>query len=247
MKFDKPNVRKWFIPDPGYTIFDADLQQADAQVVAWEANDEKLKEIFRDPNTDLHDENAKDIFGKLTPHARVLAKAGVHLTNYGGKARTLARTLGITVHMADAFQRRWFLAHPNIRAWQRGIERQLQTTRTIANKFGFKIRYFGRVDQLLTEALAWIPQSTVAHVINEGLNALEEHSEIIPQIQVHDSIVGQFKHSFYPRRSEIRDALTILVPYDDPLYIGVDITCSRKSWGDCIAVPWKNEALFCPY
>ena len=247
MKHDKPNVRKWFIPDPGYTMFDADLQQADAQVVAWEADDEKLKEIFRDPNTDLHDENAKDIFGKLTPQGRVLAKAGVHLTNYGGRPRTLARTLGTTVHLAEAFQRRWFSAHPGIPAWQRRIERQLQTTRTVSNKFGFKIRYFGRVSQLLPEALAWIPQSTVAHVINVGLNTLEDHPEVIPQIQLHDSIVGQFKHTFYPRRSEIRDALTILVPYDDPLYIGVDIDCSRKSWGDCVPVPWKNEALFCPY
>lgn len=228
-------------------MFDADLQQADAQVVAWEADDEKLKEIFRDPNLDLHDENAKDIFGKLTPHGRVLAKAGVHLTNYGGKSRTLARTLGTTVHLADAFQRRWFSAHPGIPEWQRRIEHQLQATRTVSNKFGFKIRYFGRVHQLLPEALAWIPQSTVAHVINVGLNTLEEHSEVIPQIQLHDSIVGQFKHTFYPRRSEIRDALTILVPYDDPLYIGVDIDCSRKSWGDCQPVPWKNDALFCPY
>lgn len=247
MKFDKPNVRKWFIPDPGYTMFDADLQQADAQVVAWEADDDELKEIFRDPNTDLHNENAKVIFGKVTPHARVLAKAGVHLTNYAGKARTLARTLGITVHLAEAFQRKWFSAHPGIRDWQRRIERQLQTTRTVSNRFGFKIRYFGRVDQLLPEALAWIPQSTVARVINEGLNNLEEHKDVTTLMQVHDSILGQFKHSFYPQRSEIRDALTILVPYDDPLYIGVDITCSRKSWGDCVRVPWKNEALFCPY
>jgi len=247
MKFDKPNVRKWFIPDPGYTMFDADLEQADAQVVAWEADDDDLKEIFKDPNIDLHDENAKVIFGKLTPHARVLAKAGVHLTNYYGQARTLARTLGITVHLAEAFQRKWFSAHPGIRDWQHRIEDQLQTTRTISNAFGFKIRYFGRVEHLLPEALAWIPQSTVARVINEGLNNLDEHSEVTPQIQLHDSIIGQFKHSFYPRRSEIRDALTIKVPYNDPLYIGVDITCSGKSWGDCVKVPWNNNALFCPY
>ena len=228
-------------------MFDADLQQADAQVVAWEADDEELKDIFRDPDADLHDENAKAIFGKLTPHGRVLAKAGVHLTNYAGKARTLARTLGITVHLAEAFQRRWFLAHPGIRAWQRRVGHQLQTTRTVSNKFGFKIRYFGRVEGILPEALAWIPQSTVARVINEGLNNLEQHPDITAQIQVHDSIVGQFRHSFYPRRSEIRDALTIKVPYDDPLFIGVDITCSKKSWGDCIAVPWKNKSLYCPY
>jgi hypothetical protein len=247
MKFEKPNVRKWFCPDPGYTMFDVDLQQADAQIVAWESDDEELKEIFRNPNLDLHDENCKSIFGKLTKQGRQLAKAGVHATNYGSSARTLARALGINVAMAEAFQRKWFGAHPNIRKWQQRIEHQLQTTKTITNKFGFRIRYMGRVEGILPEALAWIPQSTVARVINEGLNNLEPHSEVISLIQVHDSIVGQFRHSFYPRRKEIRDALTVIVPYDDPLIIGTDIDCSKKSWGDCKRVPWENEALFCPY
>ena len=41
-----PNVRRTIIPDPGYTIVDADLAGADAQVVAWEAGDEKLKSAF---------------------------------------------------------------------------------------------------------------------------------------------------------------------------------------------------------
>lgn len=253
VKFNKPNVRKWFIPDPGFTMFDADLQQADAHVVAWEADDEELKEIFRDPSRDLHRENCLTLFSKYTKHGRQLAKAGVHATNYGASARTLARALGITVQMAEAFQRRWFGAHPNIRKWQRRIESQLQSTRTIRNAFGFKIRYNGRIGGILPEALAWIPQSTVAIAINHGLNNLEKHPDIQTLIQVHDSIVGQFKHTFYPRRKEIRDAMTILVPYDDPLYIGVDITCSRKSWGDCKApngkssIPWEDAAVFCPY
>ena len=105
-----PNIRKLFVPDPGYMIADCDLAQADAQVVAWEADDEELKAVFRDPTADLHDENAKTIFGTLTPANRQLAKAGVHLTNYGGKARTCATALGITVKQAEDFQRKWFQA-----------------------------------------------------------------------------------------------------------------------------------------
>lgn len=247
MNYDKPNVRKWFVPDPGHTMFDVDLQQADAQIVAWEANDEELKAIFLDPDLDLHDENCRAIFGKLTKSGRQMAKAGVHATNYGSSARTMARHLGITVAMAEAFQRKWFAAHPNIRQWQRRIENQLQTTRTVSNKFGFKIRYFGRVEALLPEALAWIPQSTVGRVINEGLNNLEAHPQVTPLIQVHDSVVGQFPDSFYPKRQEIQDALRVIVPYDDPLEIGTDIDCSRKSWGDCKRVPWKDLSVYCPH
>ena len=65
-----------------------------------------------------------------------MAKAGVHATNYGASARTLARALGVTVHVAQAFQRKWFAAHPGIRDWQRKIEEQVQLTRTVSNKFG---------------------------------------------------------------------------------------------------------------
>lgn len=246
MHYDKPNVRKWFVPDPGHTMFDVDLQQADAQVVAWESDDEELKAIFRDPSADLHDENCKAIFGKLTKSGRQMAKAGVHATNYGSSARTMARALGITVAMAEAFQRKWFAAHPGIKDWHRRIESQLMSTRTVTNKFGFRIRYFGRVEQLLPEALAWIPQSTVSRIINTGLNALDEHPVVEPLIQVHDSIVGQFPNSFYPKRIEIKEALTVPVPYDDPLIMGVDMDCSRKSWGECKRVPWEGGA-FCPY
>lgn len=246
MEFNKPNVRKWFIPDPGCTMFDVDLQQADAQVVAWEADDEELKEIFRNPDLDLHDENCRAIFGKHSKRGRQMAKAGVHATNYGSSARTMARHLGITVAMAEAFQRKWFDAHPNIKDWHRRIESQLMATRSVENKFGFKIRYFGRIESLLPEALAWIPQSTVGRIINEGLNNLDDHPTVTPLIQVHDSIVGQFPNSFYPSRKQIRDALLIPVPYDDPLIIGVDMDCSRTSWGECKRVPWEGGA-FCPY
>ena len=228
-------------------MFDADLQQADAQVVAWEADDEELKEIFRDPGRDLHNENAEVLFGKLTPHSRQMAKTGVHAVDYGATARTVARALGITVAVAEAFIRRWFGAHPKIKLWHERIGHELQTTRTVSNKFGFRIRYFGRVEALLPEALAWIPQSTVAYVINVGLNKLEAHPEIIPNIQVHDSIVGQFPHAFYPNRTDIKAALTVTVPYDDPLIMGVDLTCSRKSWGDCKNVPWTDNYLLCPH
>ena len=38
-----PNIRKLYVPDPGYEIFDIDFSGADAQVVAWEADDKPLK------------------------------------------------------------------------------------------------------------------------------------------------------------------------------------------------------------
>src|SRR5205807_6376196 len=42
-----PNIREIFIPDPGYTFFDLDLERADLFVVCWEAEDNQLKTAMR--------------------------------------------------------------------------------------------------------------------------------------------------------------------------------------------------------
>lgn len=243
-----PNLRTLFTPDPGYLIGDSDLEQADAQVVAWEADDSDLKSIFRDPSLDLHNENCKSIFGKYPtgpddPH-RKRVKAGVHLTNYGGNGRTLAKTLGITVHEADKFQSKWFQMHPGIKNWHNEIERQLETRRYVENRFGYRRFYFDRIEMLLPQALAWIPQSTVALVINHGWkNLVTNLPEVEVLLQVHDSLVFQYPKHFDPQiRPVIRDNLLIEIPYDDPLTIGVGLSISNKSWGEVKDVSWQESS-----
>lgn len=237
-----PNIRKLFVPDYGYIIADCDLAQADAQVVAWEADDEELKAIFRDPTADLHDENAKTIFRTLTEANRQLAKAGVHLTNYGGKAPTCASALGITIKQAEDFQRRWFQAHPGILEWHRRVETQLQTERRVRNQFGNQRIYFDRIQSLLPEALAWIPQSTVALVINRGLVNLDNNlHSVFPLMQVHDSLVMEFPKNLYPGiLPSIKKEMEIVVPYEDPLIIPVGISVSEISWGDVKDINWDG-------
>lgn len=238
-----PNIKKLFIPDPDYYICDCDLAQADAQVVAWEADDDELKSIFKDPTADLHDENAKAIFGVVNKRNRQLAKAGVHLTNYGGKARTCATALGITIHEAERFQNSWFAAHPNIKRWQREVETSLAESRSVRNKFGNMRFYFDRVDTLLPEALAWIPQSTVALVIERGLVALDEElsGKVQLLMQVHDSVVFEIHRTdFISVLPAIKECLEIVVPYDDPLVIPVGLDASKESWGDVVPYNWDG-------
>ncbi len=224
-----PNLRKMFIPSPNSIIIDADLQRADAQVVAWEADDEELKQIFREGH-DIHIENAKVI-----GCTRQKAKNGVHAVNYDVSARTLAVTLGSTVHEAQQFINRWFSAHPKIKIWQGHIKFQLETTRTITNKFGFRRFFFDRMSpQTFHEALAWIPQSTVAIVTNKGLlNIYNNLKEIELLLQVHDSLVMQAPKSTYPDiLNSITKEMQISIPYDDPLIIPVTVAASHENWGE---------------
>lgn len=251
MKPQLPNIRKLFIPDPGYTMFDVDLAGADAQVVAWAAEDENLMAAFR-AGLDIHDFNATDMFGtaytslagdtKSGPKARKRkeVKQGVHLTNYGGSAKTLARVLGWTIHEADTFQRRWFSLRPGIRnIWHRRVELELSQHRTVTNAFGYKRTYFGRIEQAFTEALAWEPQSTVALVTFEAALQLTEDTSplYVPWVQlllqVHDSLIFQVPTERQDDLEPIKAALRVVVPYPQPLIIPWGFTRSTRSWGHC--------------
>lgn len=223
-----PNIRSLFRPDPGHVIADFDLDRADAHIVAWEAGDAKLKELFR-RGEDIHAANAR-VIGST----RQLAKGFVHGTNYGGGPRVIARACGISVTAAEAAQAKWFAAHPNIREWHERIEYEVQTKRRVVTVFGRVRFYFDRIEKpIINQALAYLGQSPVADVINKGLRRIYDE---LPWCQLllqnHDSVVVQLPDDCLPERlADIRRRLLIPVPYPDSLVIPVGCKYSRESWG----------------
>lgn len=252
-----PNVRRLFLPDPGHTLIDVDLSGADAQVVAWEANDDKLKTFFR-TGAKLHIKNFEDMFERKfdeTKDKRVVPagwnyppydsmKRFVHATNYGASPRTVAITLGWRVAAAESYQWKWFHLHPSIRDWQKRVEFDIQSSRTIRNAFGYRIVYFDRPDGLLPQGLAWIPQSTIAILTSRGaVNLKRSIPWLSLRMQVHDSLVFQIpNHRFTPTNlATIKNILHIPIPYPDPLTIPWSIAASTKSWADCSSISWLGE------
>lgn len=249
-----PNIRSMFVPDIRYTWFDGDLDRADLQIVVWESGDEMLKAALR-MGADIHLMNAFVLEGKEPPPleelvethdkyrdhraplklAREFAKVFCHGTNYGGGARTMAAHTGRTVHAIDRAQKLWFGAHPGIPAWHKRVEDQIKRYRFVENRFGYRWYIFDRLDAILPEAIAWIPQSTVSIVINKIWMNLYENlrDEVQVLMQVHDSLCGQFlttrKEELLPR---IREQGRILIPYEDPLIIPFGVKTSETSWGE---------------
>lgn len=249
----KPNIRKMFIPDPGHTIFEVDLKQGDAQVVAWEANDTKLMDLFEaqargelidGKPIDVHSQNAKDIFpdvvldakGKAPYQIRQVSKSGVHATNYKGHYVEVAHRLGVKPAQMKNFQYRWFLQHPAIPQWHNRVEMEIMERGYVMNILGYRKFFFGRPKDEVKKALAWGPQSTVALVINRGiLNLKRKYPFIHRLLQVHDSFIGQCPTNlFVPSVQDgIKNCFLIPLPYKRPLTIGVDLKSSTISWGDC--------------
>jgi DNA polymerase I-like protein with 3'-5' exonuclease and polymerase domains len=203
----------------------------------------------------MHLFSARDIFGLNIPDNELVeshpecrehkqryykqrqkAKAGVHAVDYYCQDRTLAVTLGISVHEAGKFIKSWFGAHPGIQAWHQRTIASLQATRTVHNKWGYRRIFYDRLDSIIPEALAWIPQSTVGITINKiWYEIYSKLPEVQVLLQVHDSLAGQFPTAQAESCiTGIRElARSVVIPYDIPLNIPLGTKTSTTSWGDC--------------
>lgn len=231
-----PNQRTLIIPDPGMTLIDMDLNRADAQFVAWEANDKSLKDALRS-GEDIHWLNAKMIWGehvKQESHERQMARQVIHAMNYGAYPKKISRSFGVQLKMAEWVYKRWFELHPGIREWHNRTRNELATKRLVRNRFGYERYYFDRPENCLNEALGWVPQSSVGIIINTAWDAIDTHlKEVEVLMQCHDSLTMQvpsrLTRELLPR---IQELSLITVPYDDPLIVPVGFKISDKSWGD---------------
>lgn len=239
-RFKLPNIRELYLPDSGQELFDIDLAGADAQVVAWEANDSTMKQLFREKRK-IAAFAAREIFGNAAgPDGKnepfyTRAKMGGHATNYGAVATTVAKALGITNHEAERFQSKWFGVFPGVKKWQERIEHELQSRRYVENRFGYRFQFFGRTDKALPQALALVPQSTVAIVTNKAMDIIDTEFELARiLLQVHDSIIFGLpiqRPEGYVEK--LLSSLNIVIPYDDPLVIPFASKSSTISWGAC--------------
>jgi DNA polymerase I-like protein with 3'-5' exonuclease and polymerase domains/uracil-DNA glycosylase len=240
-----PNVRKLFIPDDGFEMFDQDLSKADLRIVTWEADEPEMKAMLRegkDPYIEIAREFYKDPTitklksdGSENPKYRTF-KSFAHGTHYLGTPHGLSARLGLTVHEAERAQA-WYLGRMRrIKAWQKDFCERVSARRYVQNIFGYRRYYFGRIDEAtFREAIAWVPQSTVALYINRiWMDLHERHPMIWVLLQVHDSLVGQYPiHRRDEAHRQLDEASRIVLPYDDPLIIPSGRKTSTVSWGDC--------------
>lgn len=242
-----PELRSAIVPDPGYILWEPDLAGADAQVVAFDADDPLLKQMFRE-GVKIHAERAKWIYGgnagpdgKKEPYY-TLAKKGGHLWHYGGRAKTMSASLGISVAEAETLISRLETMHPAIKAWHRKVDNDVRTKRMIENAFGYRIVVFGRPEEALPQMLAWIGQGTVACIMNRvTVNLAHNVPDAIQLINVHDSDLGEtLIEKWDETRPLIREQfLSVQVPYSpEPLVIPPELKVSTESWGKMEKAKW---------
>ena len=207
------SIRSIFIADPGYKLVNADLSQAEARVVAYLAKEERMINVFKSGH-DIHRFNASIIFNihpnEVSESQRQTAKNRVHGANYRIGAAKAAKLAGTTEEKAREDLNKYKSNFPNLENWWREVETQVGSTRIMTNLFGRKRIFFGRWGhELVNEAIAYVPQSTIGDLLNLGLIncwpnlppgwslLANNHDSILAQVPedtYDDHIIKFFKH-----------------------------------------------------
>jgi DNA polymerase-1 len=233
-----PNCKEFFIPDDGYTFFNADYSGADAMIVAWDSDCAWLQKFFTTSNEKLYIYIGSHYLQReLTVHDKEykLYKQFIHGTNYGMMEAKAAANANMPLDEARKLRQWYFKLCPEIPQWHKRIASDISSRGYVENIFGAR-GYFMNKDSptLLNQAYAFIPQSTIAILVNKGLvNIDQKEKDIQVLLQVHDALAGQFKTTDLDAPSRIVKHMSVELPYKRPLVIPVDITTSARSYGDC--------------
>lgn len=118
------DVRKLFIPPPGYTMLVADYDQIELRVMAMFSQDPEMCNIFI-KDLDIHAGAAALMFNKpieeVTDEERQIGKGANFLTAYGGGAGKLARTTGITMESAVNMINSYYKNFAGLTDWKRKV------------------------------------------------------------------------------------------------------------------------------
>jgi len=188
-------LRKQFIPSPGYVFVQCDYGQVEGRVMAVEADETYLLDIFRDPTRDLFDELGTPLYGSLeaaqAKPARVRTKAYFYGMGYGREAYSIAMEYKLPVKQVERDMARFFGNMPSLVRWREDIMSTAKHS-PLTTHFGRKRRFWlvtrDNVKDVEKEALAFVPQST-ANDINLSALCKIRKAGMHVRIPVHDSIM----------------------------------------------------------
>lgn len=229
-----PALRRMFISDPGYRLYQIDLEQAESREVGWLCwllfGDSTYLDACESGDLHTltcrliwpglgwngepkHDRKIADALFYREFSYRDLSKRGGHGSNYLGTPFTMARHLKVRPKLMEDFQDAYFDAFPAIPKWHQWVYTELQTKQTLTTPFGFERTFFGRQNDPTThrEAVAFSPQSSTAHRTNLAILRMwnELPRDINLLAQVHDAVVFQAPEAYEPQ-ALAEEALSII-------------------------------------
>jgi DNA polymerase-1 len=117
-------IRKMFIPRPGFVLVDADYSQIELRVLAHIADDPVMQQAFR-TGMDIHTVTASQVFGvdpdHVTPLQRRHAKAVNFGIVYGISEFSLSEDIGVSRYEAKAYIDNYLNNYRGVRAYMKQV------------------------------------------------------------------------------------------------------------------------------
>ena len=225
-------IRKMFVASSDDNVLtDADYSQIELRILAHIADDEAMKDAFKN-NRDVHTETAKKLFGAdddITPLLRSRAKAVNFGIVYGKGAFSLAQDLSIPVKEAKSYIEGYFEKYSNIKKYMTDIVIFGKENGYVETLFGRR-RYLPElkssnfIQRSAGERMAFNTpiQGTAADIIKIAMvkvyHTLKENglkSKLI--LQVHDELIIETKKDELEKVKSIltecmQNACTLSVP-----------------------------------
>lgn len=201
------SARVLFISEPGHVLILRDLRRAEAMFVAYDAQEERLINVFEDPSRDFYIEFAESTLGTQVGKKsieRECFKSVVHAANYGmGPKRYIVvlRLKGINIEdisvrgitgpqkKAEFFLEGYHQMCPRIREWQKEIIERGTRDRVLHDVFGRRRFFMGDLRDPHTHRvmLSYRPQASITGITNRGIRILDSNGYCVV-LQVHDSL-----------------------------------------------------------
>lgn len=206
-------IRKMFVPKPGFVLVDADYSQIELRVLAHIADDKTMQEAFQS-GSDIHTATASQVFGvpasQVTPLQRRHAKAVNFGIVYGISEFSLAEDIGVSRYEAKAYIDSYLNHYANVR-------RYMQQVVEDARQKGYTQTLFGRrryIPELTSSnfnvrsgaeriALNTPIQGTAADIIKLAMIRVEQAlNQSYPDanllLQVHDELIVECPEEIAP-------------------------------------------------
>jgi uracil-DNA glycosylase family 4 len=232
-------MRRMFVPSPGKKFVQADYKGAELRVIACEAKDEYLRQLFID-RRDIHNEVATRFFGPgFTKDQRVRAKAVVFGLSYGREEFSLAQEYDIPVEEAKAYLDAFFELIPDTKRWREEVTQQiLHGEDDLRSHFGRHRRIWlvtdDNVKDVVKEGLAFIPQANASDITLHAARVLTEEYGLDFRLYVYDSILVECDPGDVEDVSKLMAEVMPRVAkemYSDYVPFDVDVS-SGDSWGE---------------
>lgn len=222
---------------------DKELIKLENKLVGHSTDALEIEELRRQHMPELYEDGVVGYLPRVFS-MRQGGKKSNHALNYGETYKMFALSNEISEAAAKPIVEAYHRVYPGIKRWYERIQHQLGIDRTLVNPYGRRRRFQERWgDDLFKAAYSYIPQSTVADLINNALLEVyhDDHPSVLPFEllgQVHDSVVYQAPISMgIPAMAEglarIRKALDPTLEIDGREFkIGTDCKASVISWAD---------------